>query len=250
MSHRELFCGLASVASLTGVVLAASPVAAAAPAPRKVLALSQLQPSNTPRSPGSPEDTINFYDVTKVGTGDANLFQSAPLFSVWLGFEAFDGEVNNIPNGMPRGNREDASAMTFNSANGTLYAMAFDSGSAGVLDQVGDTEGDMDLYRVDYQNLLKDFVTNNRPKGTIYAPTELRISTSDEQVLSSIGSPLYDGLVDGVAHNVPHPASAAGAAPRQFASQGQSRRSAKWGGLNRRDQLSTCVSTLSTPRRS
>ena len=47
---------------------------------------------------------------------------------------------------------------------------AYDSGPAGVVDSFGDTQGDYDLYRLDYQAALNDYVTNNRAKGTMYAP--------------------------------------------------------------------------------
>jgi hypothetical protein len=164
--------------------------------------------------PGNPSDTINFYDVTSIGTpGVTGVFNNSPMFSVWLGYEIFEGDVNNEPGGIPRGNREDTSALTFNSANGTIYAVAFDSGSAGVLDPVGDNQGDNDLYRIDYQEILADFVTNSRPQGTIYAPPSLRISTANETTLQMIGSPLFDGTVDGIANNIPHPASPLGVAP-------------------------------------
>lgn len=175
-----------------------------------MFAISQQQPAGLAEQPGSPSDTINFYDVTAVGTpGATNVFNNDPLFSVWLGYEIFEGEVGDVAGGRPRGNREDTSALTFNPANGTIYAIAFDSGTPGQPDTVGDNQGDNDLYRIDYQELLKDFTTNSRPKGTIYAPTTQRIAKADEQFLSNIASPLFDGTVDEIAHNVPHPASQA-----------------------------------------
>ncbi|MBA3484161.1 MAG: PEP-CTERM sorting domain-containing protein [Pirellulales bacterium] len=175
-------------------------------APQKIFAISQQQPAGLPEVAGNPSDTILLYDVTAVGTpGATNVFNNQPLFSVWLGYEIFEGEVGDVAGGMPRGNREDTSAITFNSANGTIYAVAFDSGSPGVPDPVGDNQGDNDLYRIDYQELLNDFVTNSRPAGTIYAPPTQRISIVNEQFLADISSPLYDGTVDGIAHNVPHP---------------------------------------------
>jgi hypothetical protein len=174
--------------------------------PRKIFAISQQQVAGQPEQPGVPSDTILLYDVTSIGTpGATGVFNNQPLFSVWLGYEIFEGVVNDDPNGAPRGNREDTSAITFNPANGTIYAVAFDSGSAGAPDTVGDSQGDNDLYRIDYQELLKDFVTNNRPVGTVYAPPTQRIPTANEQALASTGSPIFDGTVDGIAHNVPHP---------------------------------------------
>ncbi len=193
----------ASAAGLLGLILGAGVSDAA---PQRIFAISQQQPGGLGEVAGNPSDTILLYDVTSVGTpGATGVFNNQPLFSVWLGYEIFEGEADNTAAGVPRGNREDTSAITFNPANGTMYAVAFDSGSTGVPDPVGDTQGDNDLYRIDYQELLKDFVTNNRPVGTIYAPPIQRIPTMNEQFLADISSPLYDGTVDGIAHNIPHP---------------------------------------------
>jgi hypothetical protein len=186
-------------------------------APQKIFAVSHQQPSGVGEVAGNPSDSIMFYDVSSIGTpGATGVFNNSPMFTVWLGYEIFQGEVGDVPGGMPRGNREDTSALTFNPANGTVYAIAFDSSSPGTVampnnpDPVGDNQGDFDLYRIDYQEILNDFVTNSRPMGTIYAPPSQRISTSDEQFLSDISSPLFDGTVDGIAHNIPHPSSLTG----------------------------------------
>lgn len=179
----------------------------AAVTPRKIFALSQTQPAGTAEFPGAPSDSIVFYDVTDIGNGaTSGVFNSTPLFSVWMGYEIFQGERDDpTPSGNPFGNREEFSALTFNPANGTIYAIAFDSGSVGVPDPVGDTQGDFDFYKIDYQRILNDFVTNSRPAGTVYAPEYLNIETLEEQNLSDIGSPLFDGTVDGKAYNIPHP---------------------------------------------
>ncbi len=179
---------------------------AAAPRPQKMFAISQVQPSGVAEVPGAPSDSLIFYDVTDIGHGaTSGVFNNDPLFSVWMGFEIFQGERNGLAEGLPFGNREEFSTFTFNPANGTIYAAAFDSGSPPAVDFVGDSQGDFDLYRIDYQAILKDFQLNSRPKGTIYAPQTLNISTADEQFLSDISSPLFDGTVDGLANNVPHP---------------------------------------------
>ncbi|QEG34031.1 hypothetical protein [Bythopirellula goksoeyrii] len=179
---------------------------AAAPTPQKIFAVSQTQPGGVAEIPGAPSDSLIFYDVTDIGNGaSSGVFNNDPLFSVWMGFEIFEGERNELPEGLPAGNREEFSAFTFNPANGTIYAAAFDSGAPSALDGVGDTQGDFDLYRIDYQSILKDFTDNARPKGTIYAPKTLNITTANEQFLSDISSPLFDGLVDGLANDIPHP---------------------------------------------
>jgi hypothetical protein len=201
MTARVFACGLAA-----GVLNLLFSLAVAQAAPQRIFAIAQQQPNNTPEAPGAPADTILLYDVTDVGApGATGVFNNTPLFSVWLGYEIFEGEADNTPAGVARGNREDTSALTFNPANGTMYAIAFDSGTTGVADPVGDIQGDYDLYRIDYQELLNDFVANSRPVGTIYAPPTQRIPTTNEQFLADISSPLYDGTVDGIANNVPHP---------------------------------------------
>ena len=59
-----------------------------------------------------------------------------------------------------------------NPHNGTVYMLAFDSGTPGNQEAgTGDFEGDWDLYRIDYQEILDDFVSNSRPVGTMYSPT-------------------------------------------------------------------------------
>lgn len=181
------------------------PASAAPPTPQKIFAISH---QNFSGGAGNPSDTIFFYDVTDVETGTAaGVFNNSPLFSVWLGYEIFEGEAQDQPDGLPTGNQEDVSAITFNPANGTIYAAAFDSnlGGPGNPDDVGDSTGDWDLFRIDYQEILDDFVTNSRPQGTIYAPRSLAISVENETFLQSIDSPLFDGTVDGLANNIPHP---------------------------------------------
>ncbi len=179
---------------------------AAAPTPQKIFAVSQVQPNGVGEIAGAPSDSLIFYDVTDIGHGaTSGVFNNDPLFSVWMGFEIFEGELNDQPQGLPFGNREEFSAFTFNPANGTIYAIAFDSGAPPAVDPVGDSQGDFDLYRIDYQAMLKDFNDNARPKGTIYAPQTLNITLANEQFLSDISSPLFDGAVDGLANNVPHP---------------------------------------------
>jgi hypothetical protein len=177
--------------------------------PRKIFAVSQTQPGGVAEVPGAPSDSILFYDVTDIGHGvSSGVFNNSPLFSVWMGFEIFIGEQNDAPEGKPIGNREDFSAVTYNPANGTMYAIAFDSDSPLATDLVGDRMGDFDLYKIDYQAILNDFTTNARPQGTIYAPEFLRIDQADEEFLQTISSPLFDGTVDEKAFGVPHPSLA------------------------------------------
>jgi len=217
--HRLKATTALSLLAIT--LLACSPNADAVP--RKILAVSQTQPSGLADDPNNPSDSILFYDVTEVETpGAMGLLNNEPLFAVWAGFEIFQGEANDEPEGLPFGNREEFSALTFNPANGTIYAAAFDSGSPAFSnpangqvfntpDPVGDNQGDFDLYRIDYQAILKDFTDNSRAKGTVYAPKTLTITESDEEFLRDMSggpSPLFDGVVDGLANDIPHPSGA------------------------------------------
>ena len=175
--------------------------------PQKIFAVAHSQPSGLAEIPNAPSDSILFYDVSSIGVDPnaSSVFDNDPLFSVWVGYEIFDGNLGDNPTGIPTGNREDVSALTFNPANGTIYALAFDSGTSGFGDPVGDVQGDWDLYKIDYQAILDDFVDNARPKGTIYAPQSLGISVANETFLQTNNSVYFDGTVDGVANEVPHP---------------------------------------------
>ena len=192
-------------------------------APQKVMAvLSALVDGD-----GHAEDTINVYDISAIeGGGASNVFTNAgtgftePMFSIWLGWEAFAGDVGG---GVSTGDRSDPGAIAYNPANGTMYVVEFDSGSAAGgfpgfdpdfnPDSIGDMQGDVDLYRIDYQEILKDYVDNARPKGVIYAPDRMPITISNETFLDTSGSTLFDGVIDGVGHGVPHAASVNGAFP-------------------------------------
>jgi hypothetical protein len=125
---------------------------AAAPQPRKVIAILDAT-----QNFGNTRRAVSFYDVTNPTAG---VFGQQPLFSVWTGYEDTVGA-----------NFEDPQAITVNPFNGNVYVAAFDSGTPGVADVGNDTQGDFDVYRIDYQRVLNDYVTNNRPRGTMYAPS-------------------------------------------------------------------------------
>lgn len=111
---------------------------------------------------GSTQRAVSFYDVSDLSS--TNVLNQDPLFSIWTGYEGFD-----ILKG---GNYEDPGAITVDPSTGTVYMLAFDSGSPGVVDSGGDTEGDYDLYKLDFQLALADFTANDRARGTMYAPTK------------------------------------------------------------------------------
>lgn len=131
--------------------LAATPVWADPPPPRKIVAVLDAT-----QNFGNTRRAVNFYDVTDLSGG--SVFNQSPLFSIWSGYE--DASTLNF---------EDPGAIAVNPINGSVYMAAFDSGPVGVPD-AGDTQGVYDLYRLDYQAALNDFVTNSRPAGTMYAP--------------------------------------------------------------------------------
>jgi hypothetical protein len=192
------------VAAVVGA-FAASP-AEAAVTPRKMFVMANGFSNAAGDVAGNPRDSLMFYDVTSIGSpGASGVLANNPTFSIWIGNEIFQGEVGDVPNGISRGDREEISAITFNPVNGTIYVGAFDSGSPGTMDAVGDNIGDMDIYKIDYQAVLDDYITRGLPRGTIYAPKFQRITTANEQFLDDIDSPLFDGLVDGIGNDVPHP---------------------------------------------
>lgn len=124
---------------------------AAAPNPQKIIAVL-----DSTQNFGTTRRAVNFYDVT---TLSGTVFNQTPLFSVWTGYE--DAATANF---------EDPDTITVNPVNGTIYLEAYDSGTPGTV-SLGDTGGDFDLYRIDYQEILSDYVTNSRPMGTMYAPS-------------------------------------------------------------------------------
>ena len=99
--------------------------------------------------------SVGFYDVTDL---QGTVFGAEPMFSIWTGYEDIGVSW------------EEPGAITVNPANGTVYMLAYDSGTPGETTGTGDTSGDYDLYRIDYQEVLKDFVTNGRAAGTMYIP--------------------------------------------------------------------------------
>lgn len=163
------------VATGLACALATSLALADPPAPRKVIAVldanQTIGNSNTRRS-------VSFYDATELD-GGGTLNQS-PLFSVWLGYE-ISAQLNF----------EEVETIAVNPANGTVYVASFDSGSVGTPDLVGDTQGDLDLYRIDYQSILRDWETNNRPRGTMYAPTVSSDGQSNVDHPDHVGSTIF-----------------------------------------------------------
>lgn len=89
--------------------------------------------------------SIGFYDVDELDAG--------PLFSVFIGYER-------------PGNFRELSAITSDPLTGDVYLVGYDSGTAGNVDTVGagpeddDTEGDYDLYKIDFQSLYTHWETN------------------------------------------------------------------------------------------
>jgi len=158
---KRMFHRTATTLAIGAAALSTARVDAAAPEARKIVAIA-----DSTQGFGSTKRAVSFYDVTNLNGG--SVFGQQPLFSVWTGYEYTSGAP-----GSP--NLEEIESITFNPINGTMYIASFDSvasgASVGDVDHVGDTQGDYDLYRVDYQELLKDYQSNNRPMGTMYVPT-------------------------------------------------------------------------------
>ncbi len=143
---RWVFLTAAAVC-LLGVVAVAGP-----PAPRKVLAVLDA----TQSSWSSTKCSVCFYDVTDLAARGLN---QQPMFAVWTGYE--DTVVANL---------EDPGAIAVNPVNGTVYVLAYDSGPPGEVVASGDTRGDYDLYRIDYQEIYQHWLANGAVYGAMYAP--------------------------------------------------------------------------------
>ncbi len=191
-------------------IIAAGPAAHAAVKAQKMFALGHV---NFRSADGrTPKNTINFYDVTDIGPGgvSSGVFNNQPLFSVFIGMDYVQG-FNAI--GAPFGSEEDAGAFTFNPVNGTMYTLSFNQNTdplGGTNPTYGDsrasndTTGDFDLWRINYQAILNDYVTNNRPRGVIYAPEFAPTSIAFEQQMAASSHPKFDGTVDGKLYGLDH----------------------------------------------
>lgn len=122
--------------------------------PRKVLAVVDAYSSW-----GTTRKCVCFYDITDVGEDANDILNGTAMFSVWMGYEdSFMGDMEEI------------SAIAVSPVTGTVYVLAYDDGTPGQVNVAGDTEGDYDLYRTDYQEILKDWLANSRPMDTMYGP--------------------------------------------------------------------------------
>ncbi len=116
-----------------------------------------LDPARTPT-----QRSIAYYAVSDLS--GSSVFAGAPVLSMWVGYEDTQGA-----------NFDEADTITVNSGTGMTYQIAFDSGAPGVVDAAGDTQGDFDLYRLNFNKALIDQRSNPvaAPKGTMYVPTTL-----------------------------------------------------------------------------
>jgi hypothetical protein len=108
----------------------------------------------TPSGGGSPGDSwrsVTFFDVDE--------FNDGPLFSVFIGYER-------------SGNNRELSAISADPETGDIYVLGFDSGAVGNVDNVGtpgdptddNTEGDYDIYKIDFASIYADWETNFKGK--------------------------------------------------------------------------------------
>lgn len=109
---------------------------------------------------GATKRAVCFYDVADIRTADGRVFNRLPTFSVWTGYADSQAKQFEAPG-----------SIAVNPINGTVYVLAMDPGTPGQRNAAtGDFSGDYDLYRIDYQKILKDFIANRRPRGIMYAP--------------------------------------------------------------------------------
>jgi hypothetical protein len=85
---------------------------------------------NEQRDLGDSRNSVTFFDADVPGT---------PLFSVYVGREP------GVPDEW-----EEPTALTVDPVTGDVYVVAFDDGSAGVENAQGDTQGDLDLFRINF----------------------------------------------------------------------------------------------------
>ncbi|QDU70752.1 PEP-CTERM sorting domain-containing protein [Mucisphaera calidilacus] len=114
-------------------------------------------------------DTVTFYSTDDL---------SSRLFSVALPFESAS-------------NNEDFDALTVNPFTGEVYVTAVDSGTPGTVvtttdlqTNVQDTDGDLDLYRIDFAAFYNDWVNNQNMADVTYHA---------EQNDSFFGDPVFSG---------------------------------------------------------
>jgi len=101
---------------------------------------------------GDSKDSVVFWDAENLTNG--------PMFAVHLGLEGF-------------GNPEELGGIATNPNTGETYVLAFDSGPAGNLAggaglRPQDTEGDHDLFRIDFAAALNDWQSNQGGAYTTY----------------------------------------------------------------------------------
>ena len=146
LGHRTILAAVLSMFLPGGVVFAGAPV------PRKVLALLDATESRW----SSTKRSVCFYDVTDLAAGG---FNQQPMFAVWTGHEdSVEADFKYLK------------AITVNPVNGTVYVLAYDEGIPGDVRPSGDTAGDYDLYRIDYQEIYKHWLANGAVPGVMYAP--------------------------------------------------------------------------------
>ena len=116
--------------------------------------LAVMNERQTTPSGGSPGDSwrsITFFDVDE--------FNDGPLFRVFIGYER-------------SGNNRELSAISTNPETGEVYILGFDSGTVGNVDNVGtpgdltddNTEGDYDIYKINFANIYADWEANFKGK--------------------------------------------------------------------------------------
>lgn len=99
--------------------------------------------------------SVTFYDADDLNSGSAS-----PLFSVHV-----PGEIITFTETQLSYNFEELGAIAADPNTGDVYIISFDSGSTGSVDDGGnigpdDTDGDLDLYRVNFAAIYDHWSTN------------------------------------------------------------------------------------------
>lgn len=145
--------------------------------PRRLLAATPptfIVSGNQDQNNGSTRRAIDYFDVSALSANPGQqqgVFGQKPRLSVWVGYEIT--QATPIPTGgtLAARNFEEISAVAVNPINGDTYQLAFDSitgGTEGAADPVGDTQGDYDLYRINFARVYNDMIANGRPRGVMY----------------------------------------------------------------------------------
>ncbi|MGF1633490.1 MAG: hypothetical protein ACFCVE_06530 [Phycisphaerae bacterium] len=162
---------------------------------RRLLAVTTpefLVVANSTQNFSDTRRAVSYYDVSDVASPSFTGINETAAFSIWTGYE--DTAARNF---------EEISGLAVNPANGDTYFLAFDSGTPGTTDGVGDGQGDYDLYRKSAAQAYLDLVGNGRAPGIMYTNTVTTDGFDYEAAYGALplgptGLPAVTSSMDGV----------------------------------------------------